>query len=49
MLEVTSYQTVRYVALYRGIETGQADLAFAEPKLPVIIMTPTIKSSSSYS
>ena len=48
MLEVTSYQTVCYVALYRGIETGQADLPFAGPKFPVIIIAPTIKSSSSY-
>ena len=45
MLEVTSYQTAYYVALNRGIETGQADLAFAGPKFPVIIIAPIIKNS----
>ena len=48
MLEVTSYQTVCYIALYRDIETNQADLAFAGPKFPIIIIAPTIKNSSSY-
>ena len=45
MLEATSYQTLYYVALNRGIETGQADLAFAGPKFPVIIIALIIKNS----
>ena len=45
MLESNSYQTVCYVALYRGVETGQADLAFAGPKFPVIKIALIIKNS----